>query len=474
MNLNGSTGETLTVNGNLNLAGGNSVYSLFGTSTSGLTNVLTNNALSITGTHEIDLYTPASGPGVLPAVAGQTYTYDLINYTGTLLTSSGGSGVVQNASASPFMIGGGELVLGPGSTPPGGANQLVIPPAYFYQFSNTTVGSVNEIQIALTVPAPLTWTGSVNNGTANTGNWDKQTTANWAASGLSTTYIDGETVTFADKNPLNSTNVANFIVNIVPASVSPGSVTFTNTGVANGGVDYTFNGGAIAGTTGIAMNGTGGVGGKVTFNQANSFGGAVAISQGELIVTNANGLGNTTGTSVASGAALELSGGITEASTGSNLLPLTLNGTGYPPLPGSPAGALDSEGGNNAYPGAITLGSATTINSGTAADALTLSGGITAQRRNDLSFTGAGSVSITKAITSTDTSATALNYTSAGGTGTLTLGVADTLAGQVNVNSGTVLMTNAVSAAAAVRRRSSFRPVVHWPSKVALRWRPPH
>ena len=157
-------------------------------------------------------------------------------------------------------------------------------------------------------------------------------------------------------------------------------------GAAHGGVDYTFTGGAIAGTTGVTLSGTSGVGGMVTFDKANTFTGAVAINAGELIAANAGALGNASTVTVASGAALQLSGGITITSSGTSTLPLSLNGTGYA---SSPAGALDSEAGSNAYPGPITLTGATTINSGTATDTLTLTGGITTTT-NDLSFTGAG------------------------------------------------------------------------------------
>ena len=128
LNLNVSTGETLTASGTLTLAGGNSAFSLYGGSTTGLINVTTANSLFITGTHEIDAYSPSSGGGVLPSTPGQSSTYDLINYTGTLLTTTGGSGAPLVFTG---MGQGGELTFGPGSTP--GAGQLVIPPSYLYR-----------------------------------------------------------------------------------------------------------------------------------------------------------------------------------------------------------------------------------------------------------------------------------------------------------------------------------------------------
>ena len=65
-----------------------------------------------------------------------------------------------------------------------------------------TVGPVNEIELTLTAPAPLFWTGSEQRQHQHR-QWDKGTTQNWAAyinpTYSAATYQDGETVTFADR-----------------------------------------------------------------------------------------------------------------------------------------------------------------------------------------------------------------------------------------------------------------------------------
>src|SRR5208283_1628893 len=114
---------------------------------------------------------------------------------------------------------------------------------------------------------------------------------------------------------------------VLGSIVSPTSITFSNSAV-----NYTISGGGgISGPTGITMNGTG----LVNLQTANSFTSPVAINAGALNISNAAALGNSSGAIVASGAALQIQGGITTT----NAVPLTLNGTG---LAASPAGALSS------------------------------------------------------------------------------------------------------------------------------------
>ncbi len=280
---------------------------------------------------------------------------------------------------------GGSITFGYGNSAPGG--DVVVPPAYLYQLKNINVSGTNEIQLILTAPAPLTWTGATNDGNPNEAVWDISTTQNWSTGSSPATpasYVDGEQVTFGDTNLVNSSPITNFNVNITAPQVMPGGMIFTNNAV-----NYTFTGGAISGATTITMNGSA----TVTLKNANSFSGQVAINDGELIAANNAALGASSGITVASGAALELSGGITVSSS----IPLSLSGTGWS---GGPAGALNSVGGPNVYPGAITLAGPATINSD-ASGTLTLSGGITAA--NDLTFSGAGNITISNTINSTDT-----------------------------------------------------------------------
>jgi len=82
----------------------------------------------------------------------------------------------------------------------------------------------------------------------------------------------------------DNTPAANQTINIAPASVSPGSLTFNNTSLVN----YTIGGGAIAGTTGVTIQGNG----TETFTGNNTYTGATSISSGgTLSVASESGLG---------------------------------------------------------------------------------------------------------------------------------------------------------------------------------------
>ncbi len=159
-----------------------------------------------------------------------------------------------------------------------------------------------------------------------------------------------------------------------------------------------------------------------------TFDGAVAINAGVLNIRNGNALGSTTGaTSVASGAVLQLQGGITVGTEA-----LTLNGSGI-----SNTGALRNISGNNSYAGAITEGSATRINSD--AGTLTLSGTVTTGGFA-LTLGGAGNVTATGVISGTGSVAK-------DGSGAVTLSGANTFTGTTTVNAGTLTASNGTGSA---------------------------
>jgi fibronectin-binding autotransporter adhesin len=152
---------------------------------------------------------------------------------------------------------------------------------------------------------------------------------------------------------------------------------------------------------------------------ANNYGGATTISGGVLNIQNSSALGSiASGTSVSSGAALQIQGGIAVGNEA-----LTLNGSGV-----ASDGALRNISGNNSYAGGITLGSASTIasDSGT----LTLTGGIV---DNGFTATFAGSGNITSTGVISGTGVLVKN-----GNGTLTLNATNTYSGGTTINGGTV------------------------------------
>ena len=180
----------------------------------------------------------------------------------------------------------------------------------------------------------------------------------------------------------------------------------------------------VLSTYGITKNGDG----KLILSGANTYDGTTTISNGSLRAAHNTALGATTGdTTVASGAALELIGGITIAS-GEDL---TLVGTGE----SSSTGALRNISGDNAYNGNITLStSAVRINS----DSGTLTiGGTISNGSIGLTFGGAGNITVNGVI------GNGAGTVTKDGAGTLTLTADNTYTGATTISDGIVAITHA-------------------------------
>jgi fibronectin-binding autotransporter adhesin len=178
---------------------------------------------------------------------------------------------------------------------------------------------------------------------------------------------------------------------------------------------------AISGTGSLSQSGTG----TTILTGTNSYAGATTITAGVLNLQNATALGTSAaGTSVTSGAALELQGDIAVGAEA-----LALNGTGV-----SSGGALRNLSGTNSYAGALTLGSASRINSD--AGALTLSGNISGAAQN-LTIGGAGNTTVSGAIGTTAGTLTK------DGAGTVVLTGANTYSGTTTISAGTLQVGNA-------------------------------
>ncbi len=185
---------------------------------------------------------------------------------------------------------------------------------------------------------------------------------------------------------------------------------------------------AGGGAVSISKTGTG----RVVLAGTNTYTGTTTINAGALEIQNSSSLGGTAGaTTVFTGAALELSGGI---SVGAEAL--TINGTGI-----ASAGALRNISGTNSYSGTITLGSATTI--GSTAGTLTL-GGAMAVGNNNITFSGTGNTTVNGIITQGATNNPTFTKN---GTGTLTLNAVNSLAGTgaITLDGGTVVLGNAAA-----------------------------
>jgi len=176
-----------------------------------------------------------------------------------------------------------------------------------------------------------------------------------------------------------------------------------------------IRGSGVTNVVGVTKVGTG----TQIFSGASTYEGVTNVNVGVLNIRNNTALGSTVrGTNVASGAALQIEGGIAVGAEA-----LTLNGTGI-----ANDGALRNMSGVNSYGGPITLGSAVRINSD--AGMLTL-GTITGAAQN-LTLGGAGNTTITGALGITSGTLTK------DGSGTAILSGTNTYTGATIVNGGTL------------------------------------
>lgn len=163
--------------------------------------------------------------------------------------------------------------------------------------------------------------------------------------------------------------------------------------------------------------------GTQIFSGANGYTGATNVNVGVLNIRNNTALGTTAaGTTVASGAALQIEGGIAVGAEA-----LTLNGFGI-----ANDGALRNMSGANSYGGAITLGSAVRIN----ADAGMLTLGTITGAGQNLTLGGAGDTTITGSVGTTTGTLTK------DGSGTVTLSGTNTYSGGTTINGGTVQISS--------------------------------
>ncbi len=176
----------------------------------------------------------------------------------------------------------------------------------------------------------------------------------------------------------------------------------------------------ISSTNGVTKSGSG----LLQFTGNNSYAGATAVNAGALRVDHANGLGTTAaGTTVASGAALQLANNVTIGAE-----TLGLSGSGV-----SSDGALRNISGTNSFAGAVTLNAASRINSDSGA--ITLSGGIGGAAQN-LTVGGAGDTTISGVI------ATTTGTLTKDGAGTLTLSNTNTFTGSTTITGGKVSVSS--------------------------------
>jgi fibronectin-binding autotransporter adhesin len=323
-----------------------------------------------------------------------TFFGNLNNYTGTT-TVNEGTLVLDTSNSFVDQTIRGNLVIGDGT---GSATVI-----YGTGLANDKIA--NTSQITINADGTL----DLNSKDDTVGSFIL--TGGHVTTGTGVLTLNGNVTTNASANAA-----------VFDGVLSLGGTTRTFT-VANGAAtsDLTIN--ATLNSGSIIKAGAGTM--TITGDNSIGYGGTTAINAGVLNIQNSLALGQagandpTKGTTVASGAALQVQGNIavgTEA--------LTLSGTGI-----STDGALRNISGNNSWAGAVTLNAATRVNSD--AGTLTLSGAVIATNQN-LTVGGAGNTTISGAI------GTGSGTITKDGTGTLTLTGDSTYTGATTVSAGVV------------------------------------
>lgn len=370
----GVTGTQLTVSGVVGDGGGNFNLSKVGagrlvlssSNTYGGTTNVEAGVLVVTNNQALGLTT---GGTVVTAgailelqnvnVAGEPLTLNGngVSNSGALLAATGGntwSGPVTLASDAGIGANPNVLLTVSGSIgETGGTHNLskegtgtvVFSAANTYSGITTVRAGVLEIQNALGL-------GTAAGGTIVENN---------AALGVTNANVAAEPLTL---NGTGGATLAGALRNLSGNNSWGGPITLqtdSNIGAANG-TDFTINGviddaGANRALTKVGL-------GRIILTAANTYGGLTNVNAGALRVNNSLALGMTTsGTVVASGAALELTISVSGEA-------LTLNGNGI-----GTTGALRSVAGTQAWSGPVTLASSSAIGAD-AGTTLTVSGGI--------------------------------------------------------------------------------------------------
>ena len=203
------------------------------------------------------------------ATSGSTFAFDPGTPGAlTATTLSLGSSIIQLSNDTAMTAGNTYLVM------TSSAGFGVNPP--LTNFRSPARGNLaysgNNLNFTFTGSASVKWKGS--DGT-NPTFWDSETTANWDNGGATDKFFPLDDVLFDE-------TASSFTVAIPGSSVKPTSVTFNNT------TTYTLSGGAIEGTTGLTMNGSG----IVALGNANTYSGTTTVNAGTLRVSGGSAISN--------------------------------------------------------------------------------------------------------------------------------------------------------------------------------------
>ncbi|MFM7890386.1 MAG: autotransporter-associated beta strand repeat-containing protein, partial [Actinomycetota bacterium] len=228
----------------------------------------------------------------------------------------------------------------------------------------------------------------------------------------------------------NLQQVRDITYDVVTENQTGPQITLGTAQLTSGGNNGTTTfAGLISGSGGsMVKTGTG----TLTLSNANTYTSTTAINAGAIAISNNTALGddNTmkSSTSVASGAALLVSGGLTGVTD-----PITINGAGI----SSANGAIRSTSGNNTLAGKVTLGSAATIQSDANTLTIDVSSGDGIDGTYALTVAGSGNTTVNDPV------ATSTGTLTKSGSGTLTLAAVNTLSGATTISQGTLTVSSA-------------------------------
>ncbi len=404
--ISGASAITKTGLGNLQLSGNNS-YTGATSITSGTITAVDSNALgaatsnvTVASGAELDLSGGIMvGNPISIAGTGSAGLAALVNASGVNsltgpITLTGNTTI--NVSAASLSLGGviGDGGLGYGITEIGG-NTLTLNGSTANTYTGTTTVNAGTLQLNDTggaaMAGPLvigdgTHPATVQEGAAGQIGGHAVTINNAATLSLnnfndsvSSLTMTGSTVTTGTGTLTDSGGVTtNASATTASISGNLALTTATTFSIASGttasGVDLDISA-VVSGAVAVTKTGTG----KLELDGANSISGGATITTGEVLVTNGSALG-TGSISIASGAELDLSGGITLSSA------ISVAGAGGPGL-----AAIVNASGANSLTGAVTLTANTTlnVNAGSLALGGPISGvgfGVTELGGNTLSF----------------------------------------------------------------------------------------
>ncbi|MEI6713394.1 MAG: autotransporter-associated beta strand repeat-containing protein, partial [Verrucomicrobiota bacterium] len=349
------------------------------------------------------------------------------------LTLSGSNGFtgITTVSAGTLLLGNSNALAGGGSLRFGGGTLQLGTSGATFTNAITSSGASMILLDSNTNSGTLSGNIYANNTAGLTKLGGGMVTLSGSNGFTGVTTVSAGTLVLGSSNALAGGGSLTFGGGILQLGTSGATFTnaITSSGVSVILVDSNTNNGTLSGA--IYATNTGGFtkqgGGTVTLSGSNSFSGVTTVSNGVLQVAHGSALGGTTdGTTVNSGAALELLGGITIGAE-----PLTLSGTG---LGGN--GALRSTSGNNTFGGAITLGAATSIQSDSGTLTLDVTSGNALSGAFDLTLSGSGNITVSDPI------ATSTGALTKAGTGLLLLSASNTFTGGLTMNAGTVRLGN--------------------------------